>query len=140
MNIQLPVVLWTVICFLLLMLILKNLLFKPVFRVMDQRKEKIAQANEKKAEIKRLTEEHEKRLEILQADAEIQRQNLIKSELELIRAKNKAETEKMKAARHKNVEEYKLTSEKEKAAIIDSFNKSSDDIVRAFADKLVSRQ
>lgn len=138
MNIQLPVVLWTVICFLLLMLILKNLLFKPIFRVMEQRKEKIAKANEKKAEIERFTEEHEKRMEILRADAEIQKQNLIKSELELIRAKNKSETEKMKAARLKNVEEYKLTAEKEKEAIIDSFNKSSDEIVRAFADRLIS--
>lgn len=138
MNIQLPVVLWTVICFLLLMLILKNLLFKPIFRVMDQRKEKIAKANEKKAEIARLTEEHEKRMEILRADAEIQKQNLIKSELELIRTKNKAETEKMKTARLKNVEEYKLTAEKEKEAIIDSFNNLSDEIVRAFADRLIS--
>lgn len=139
MNIQLPVVLWTVICFLVLMLILKNLLFRPVFRVMDERKEKIARAKEKKAEIARLTEEHEKRMEILRADAEIQKQNLIKSELEIIRAKNKAETDRMKAKRLINTDEYKKAAETEKEAVIASFNNSSDEIVKAFADRLVSQ-
>ena len=41
MNIQLSVIVWTVICFVLLRLILKNLLFKPVLQVIDSRREKI---------------------------------------------------------------------------------------------------
>ena len=47
MTVQLSVTLWTVICFCLLMLILHNLLFKPVLKVMDDRKSRIDKANEK---------------------------------------------------------------------------------------------
>ena len=49
MNIQVSVVLWTIICFVLLMLILHNLLFKPVLKVLDARREKIVNAAAKKA-------------------------------------------------------------------------------------------
>ena len=41
MSFQPSIMVWTVICFLVLMLILKNLLFKPVLKVMDSRNEKI---------------------------------------------------------------------------------------------------
>ena len=138
MNIQLPVVLWTVICFLLLMVILKNLLFKPVFAVMDQRKEKLKQAEEKKAEIKRLADEHEARLFILSEDARIQKENFIKSELELIHVSNKQDIEAAKASRLERVEEYKKATEKEKEEIVTRFMASEDAIVRAFADRLIS--
>ena len=60
MNIQISVVIWTVICFMILMLILKNLLFAPVLRMLDSRKEKIDAAMKKKAEIERLTAENQK--------------------------------------------------------------------------------
>lgn len=136
MNIQISVVLWTVICFLLLMLILKNLLFKPVFRVMDERKAKIENAAEKRREAERLTEEHEKRMEILREDAKIQRQNLLKSELELIRTKTKADTEKMRTDRLMHIEEYKALTVKEREKIIEEFDASSEEIVKAFADRL----
>mgnify|MGYP002517687712 CR=1 FL=1 len=36
MNIQISVIIWTVICFVALMLILRNLLFKPLLDVMDK--------------------------------------------------------------------------------------------------------
>ncbi|MBR3767759.1 MAG: hypothetical protein IKL10_05920 [Clostridia bacterium] len=139
MNIQLPVLIWTVICFLLMMIVLKYLLFKPVLEVIDKRKEKIAKAEEKKAEEKRLMEEHEKRLEIFHEDAKIQRENLIKSELELIRVKSKTDIEEVKAGRVLRFEEYKKNTEKEKEDIISAFNASSDEIVKAFADRLISQ-
>ena len=44
MTIQLPVLLWTVICFVLLMLILSRLLFRPLLDFMDKREEKIRSA------------------------------------------------------------------------------------------------
>lgn len=49
MNIQISVLLWTIICFCLLMLILNNLLFKPLLAVMDKRQERIRQAKEKQS-------------------------------------------------------------------------------------------
>ena len=136
MNIQLPVILWTVICFLLLMVILRNLLFKPVLALLDSRKKKLSDAKEKLETEKALTEEHEKRLAIIEEDAKIRRDNYIKSELEIIRIKSKEDIEKAKADRLKNTEEYKAVTEKEKEKIIEVYNKSSEEIVKAFADSL----
>lgn len=48
MNIQISVILWTVICFFLLMLILQKLLFAPLFRCMDARQKKISDAKDKR--------------------------------------------------------------------------------------------
>lgn len=48
MTIQLSVVIWTVICFCLLMLILNRLLFRPLLKFMDARQEKIDLAAQKR--------------------------------------------------------------------------------------------
>lgn len=47
MTIQPSVLIWTIICFCLMMLILSKLLFKPMLAVMDQRADRIARAKEK---------------------------------------------------------------------------------------------
>ena len=44
MTIQLPVLLWTVICFVLLMVILNRFLFRPMLAFMDRREERIRTA------------------------------------------------------------------------------------------------
>ena len=59
MTVQLPVLLWTVICFGALILILNNLLFKPMLAFMDRREERIARAAEKEAGIRRALAEAE---------------------------------------------------------------------------------
>lgn len=139
MNIQLPVVIWTVICFLVLMLILKFLLFKPVLSVLDKRKEKIRLASEKKAQIDALNKEYGQRIDILKEDAKIQRENYIKGELKLIRVKNKTDIEDAKAARFSLVEEYKVRTETEKEEIKQQFSSSAEEIARVFADRLISK-
>ncbi|MBE6790015.1 MAG: hypothetical protein E7535_02355 [Ruminococcaceae bacterium] len=139
MNIQLPVVIWTVICFLVLMLILKFLLFGPVLSVLDKRKEKIRLASEKKAQIDALNKEYGQRIEILKEDAKIQRENYIKGELKLIRVKNKTDIDEAKAARFSLVEEYKLRTEAEKEEIKQQFSSSAQEIAKVFADRLISK-
>ena len=62
MNIQPSVIVWTVICFLLLMIILKNLLFAPVLKMLDSRKEKVDAADKKLRDIESITAENERRL------------------------------------------------------------------------------
>lgn len=47
MNIQISVMVWTVICFLLLVLILQKLLFSPMLRMMDARSARIAAAKKR---------------------------------------------------------------------------------------------
>lgn len=139
MNIQFSVVIWTVICFLLMMVVLKFLLFKPVLELLDNRKKKIAAAQAKKDEIRLLEEEHGKRLELLAEDAKIQRENLIKSELELIRVKSKQDTEEARAVRLVHTDEYRYKAEKEKDEIKKNFALSSEEIAKTFAERLVSR-
>lgn len=139
MNIQFSVVIWTVICFLVLMLVLKFLLFKPVLEVIDKRKDKLAKAQAKKAEELKLIEEHEKKITIIKEDEKIQKENLVKSELELIRVKNKQDIEEAKAQRFMRIEEYRNTTEKEKDEIKKNFGNSSEKIAKAFADKLISQ-
>lgn len=136
MTIQLPIVVWTVICFLLLMLILKNLLFKPVFEVMDKRKEKLRKAKEKQAEIDAITQEHHGKLAILEEDAKVQRENYIKSELKLIRIKSKTELEEAKNGRAARLDKARTAAKTEKEEIKAAFRKSSDEIVKAFANQL----
>lgn len=137
MNIQLPVVLWTVICFLVLMLILKNLLFKPVFQVLDQRKKKLAEAEKKKEAIEALEKEHEIRLALFEADAKIQHENYIKSELKLIKIKSRTELEEAKNGRAARLDEARKNAEAEKEEIKNAFRESSDEIVKAFAKRLI---
>lgn len=139
MNIQPSVAVWTIICFILLMIVLRNLLFKPVLSLLDRRKEIMAQAEKKKELEREITQEHEKRLKIIASDAEIQRENYIRSELEIIRVSSKNDIEKLKASRLKKIEDCKTYAEKEKEEIINHFNSSRDDIVKAFADRIISQ-
>ena len=70
MNIQPSVMVWTVICFLILMVILKNLLFTPLLKIMDSRREKIQAASKKKEDIEKCILEHKNQAEKEKALAE----------------------------------------------------------------------
>ncbi len=70
MTVQLPVLLWTVICFGALVLILNNLLFKPMLAFMDKRGERIRAAAEKKAAAERASSEAQEALERFRAEQE----------------------------------------------------------------------
>lgn len=63
MTIQIPILLWTVICFVLFVLIVNNFLFKPLLAVMDKRQEKIQKAQQKKEEHVKALAEADKALE-----------------------------------------------------------------------------
>ena len=78
MTIQISVVIWTIICFVLLMLILNNLLFKPVLDIMDKRREKIAAAKAKKAERESLIAENERLVAEKKAEHKANEKKLIK--------------------------------------------------------------
>lgn len=125
MNIQISVVVWTVICFLLLMLILKNLLFKPVLRMLDNRKEKIEGAREKKAEIERITAENEEYIQKQREfDIEVHKKEA-KEQAQKIQSEGKKEIE---AAQRKSLDEIKAYRE----SIIDEY----EDIVKSAAPEM----
>ena len=51
MTIQIPIVLWAIISFIVLMLILNRFLYKPVLAVLDARRKRIEEAARMKAEM-----------------------------------------------------------------------------------------
>ena len=119
MNIQISVVVWTVICFLLLMLILKNLLFKPVLKMLDNRKEKIEGAREK------ITAENEEYIQKQREfDIEVHKKEA-KEQAQKIQSEGKKEIE---AAQRKSLDEINAYRE----SIIDEY----EDIVKSVAPEM----
>ena len=94
MNIQPSVIVWTVICFLLLMVVLKNLLFKPVLFVLDARKKKIEDAEQKLRDIERITAENERSIAEKKARAEAENEILVKEKVQQIQSQGKKKIER----------------------------------------------
>ena len=70
MTVQLPILLWTVICFCLLMLILHRFLFTPMLSFMDKRQERIDRAARKKEEYTRALADAQNQLAAFRAEEE----------------------------------------------------------------------
>lgn len=140
MTIQISIVLWTAICFILLMLILKNLLFKPVLEVMDKRKERIARAEEKKAEQERMIAEHQAMLEEKKAALAREQKKQIKAEAEKIQADSKSAVEKAQKKRLTDVEAYRTKTAEDHQEILDCLVPHTKTLAAVFADKIISHQ
>ena len=111
MSIQISVVVWTLICFAALYLVLRNLLFKPMLSVMDQRKKKIEDASAAKEEAERLLEK--KRLEALAEQEALSRKAAEEEKLEAekVRLEGKKLLEDAKRERITIVEDYRAKTE-----------------------------
>lgn len=100
-NIQVSVIVWTVICFLLLMLILKKLLFGPMLAFMDARRERIAAA-----EAKRIRDGERLARERAEAEEAVRRQNQqAREDAERMIAQEKARQESQLAEKQAQEEE-----------------------------------
>lgn len=137
MTIQLSITVWTIICFFLLTVILKNLLFKPVLSVMDKRQARIDAANAKKAEHERLVAEHEKNLEEKRAELEAQQKKQIKEKVESIRQDSKKAVEDARRARMREVEDYRAKNDTDRTEILYDLSTHTTELARLFADRLV---
>lgn len=139
MNIQSSVIVWTVICFVLLMVILHNLLFKPVLKVMDDRKAHIENAKKKKRELEQLKLQYEetavgnqkKRIEI--------RKKAIKDETEQLRLDCKKAIDDANGRRLADVENYQVSSNEELEIIVGKINGSIGAVAAAFAKRIISQ-
>ena len=137
MTIQLSVTVWTVICFVLLMLILHNLLFKPVLAVMDKRNKKIEGAKAKKAEFEKIQSENDALLSKKKKAFLEARLKKSTEEIEAIRANSKLAAQKAQEERLKTVEEYRYKSDVEHKEILLVLEAHSTDLASAFAENLV---
>ncbi|MBR4880459.1 MAG: hypothetical protein IKU19_00910 [Clostridia bacterium] len=137
MSIQISVVIWTVICFILMVVILNNLLYKPVLSVMDKRREKIAAAKAKKAERESLIAENEllvaKKLEEHKANEK----KLIKERVEKVQADRKKTVEAAKEVRLKKLDETREKTEAEEAEILAELGTHAEELAVMLADRIV---
>ena len=136
MNIQLSVTVWTVICFVALMLILHFLLLKPVLKVMDDRRRRIQDAAEKKAEHERLSQEYALRLEEQKAARESAQRLQAETEIEKIRAKGKKAVEAAKEDCIREVDDYRLRVDAEHTEILRILNDRKDKLAAIFASSI----
>ena len=138
MNIQPSVIVWTVICFVLLMVILKNLLFTPVLKVIDSRKEKIDEAKKKLREIESINAENERRSaeEKLRAESESVLQ--AKAKVQQIQSDGKKEIENAQRKCLSDLEDYRndITGEYDK--IVYSVAPKMETAAAIFAKNIIS--
>ena len=139
MSIQLSVIIWTVICFLLLMVILHNWLFKPVLEVMEKRRSRIENAKAKQIEAQKLLDEHEKMLIEKKKDFEKSQKAELMAEIEKIQAESKNQVESAKVSRLNTYEVYCDECSKEYSRIISTAEASTKQIAETFADRLINQ-
>lgn len=140
MNIQPSVIVWTVICFLLLMVILKNLLFTPILRMLDSRKAKIEAADKKLKDIERITLENEKRIAEEKIRAEAESIAAAKETVQQIQLKGKKEIENAQRKCLSDIEEYRqgITGEYDK--IVYSVAPKMETAAAIFAKNIISNR
>ena len=140
MNIQPSIMVWTVICFLLLCVILKNLLFDPVLKVIDSRHEKTEAAKEKKRKFEDLVSEHEVQLEKEKILAEERNRKLAKQRLEQIQLQSKKEIEDAQRQCLADVQKYREDIIDEREKIVSSVAPKMETAAALFAKNIISHR
>lgn len=140
MNIQLSVLIWTVICFLLLMLILHFFLFKPVLKVLDERKARIQKAQEKSETISALQQEHEQRREQQKIEYIEKRKDEAKAIANNIQSEGKKQIEATQRQRQQQAEEYRKQITQEYEDIISQVSPKMETAAAIFAKNLISHR
>lgn len=140
MSIQPSVIVWTVICFVLLMIILKNLLFTPVLKMLDSRKEKVEAADKKLRDIESITAENEKRLAAEKERAEAESVAQAKAKVQQIQSQGKKEIENARRKCLSDIEEYRqgITGEYDK--IVYSVAPKMETAAAIFAKNIISNR
>ena len=140
MSIQPSVVVWTVICFVLLMIILKNLLFKPVLEVLDKRKEKTDAASKKLRDIESITAENERRLASEKARAEAESIAVAKEKVQQIQSQGKKEIQNAQRKCLSDIDEYRNGITEEYDKIVYSVAPKMETAAAIFAKNIISNR
>ena len=138
MNIQPSVIVWTVICFLLLMVILKNLLFTPVLKMLDSRKAKVEAADKKLRDIESIEAENTKRIAAEKIRAEAESVAEAKEKVQQIQSQGKKEIENAQRKCLSDIEKYRqgITGEYDK--IVYSVAPKMETAAAIFAKNIIS--
>lgn len=139
MNIQISVVIWTVICFALLMVILRNLLFKPLLKVMDERSVRLENARKKKSEIDEAIREQEEKLCQQQTDYLEKQKKKISERLASIQAESKNAVIEARRKSLSDVKAYRKSMDAEREKTVSDVSANAKSIAEAFARQIISR-
>lgn len=139
MNIQISVVIWTVICFALLMVILRNLLFKPLLKVMDERSVRLENARKKKSEIDEAIREQEEKLCQQQTDYLEKQKKEISERLASIQAESKNAVIEARRKSLSEVKAYRKSMDAEREKTVSDVSANAKSIAEAFARQIISR-
>ena len=113
MTIQPSIIVWTILCFAALYLILKNLLFEPILKLMDERTEKIGNAARAKDDARKSRKE-KRQLALAEEERRAQESRVQREQrAEQLRLEGKEKLENAKAERFARVEAYRRKSDAE---------------------------
>lgn len=138
MTIQPSIIIWTVICFLLLMVILKNLLFTPVLRMLDSRKEKVEAADKKLRDIEDINAENNRRIAEEKARAEAESTAQAKARVLEVQSEGKKEIENAQRKCLSDIEEYRQGIKGEYDKIVYSVAPRMETAAAIFAKNIIS--
>ncbi|MBQ3708054.1 MAG: hypothetical protein II889_09120 [Clostridia bacterium] len=136
MTVQLPVVLWTVICFCLLIVILNRLLFRPMLAFMDAREEKIRRGREKRDADAEAVKTAEEALETFRREEEAHLDALARETV--AEARREADEMTARAAREaaEAVEGCRVQLEEDAKEIAQQLDKRTEELARAYLSAL----
>ena len=140
MTIQVSIIIWTVICFSLLMLILHNWLFVPVLRMIDERRKKIEDARQKKAAIESITSQNESRIEAQKAEYIKTKKQNEKLFLEELKVEGKKQIDAAQKKRMDTVDKYRTQMKNDYSQIVDSVRPDIEKAAEIFAEKIISHR
>ena len=140
MNIQPSIMVWTVICFLILCAILKNLLFEPVLKVIDSRHEKVAAAKEKKRSIEKAVSDYEIQVGKDKILADERNRKLAKQRLEQIQLQSKKEIEAAQRQCLADMQKYREDIAEEREKIVSSVAPKMETAAALFAKNIISHR
>ena len=130
---------WTIVCFLITLFVLKRFAFGPIQKVIDERRERIreslAEADKARAEARRLLEEHRKLIAQARQQAEEIRTE-VRRDAEALRERAREETE---ADRQRRLEETKRQIEAETARSLAQIRREVAELTLLAATKVTGK-
>lgn len=136
MTIQISVTVWTILCFIALMLILDRLLFRPLLGFMDKRREKIEGAKQVRETALRQRQEEILRREEEAAAAKKQAMLDGAAALEETKEEYARRTAGKKAENERRIAALREELDRESGAILAAEEPRADELVAAIAERV----
>ena len=138
MTIQISVTVWTVVCFLALMLILDRLLFRPMLSFMDRRRKKIDDALAARQDAARQHEELVARRAEERAAAEKQAKADAAAALDALAAENEKRLDEKKAENERRLAGQREELSRQAEEISHALDGQTDALVASFLERIAS--